>query len=58
MNGYLDSDYVGFANKRKSTFECLFLLAGEEISWMIVKHSVMDVSTMEAKFVTCFEDTI
>ncbi|KAL5573469.1 hypothetical protein UlMin_023066 [Ulmus minor] len=55
---YLDSDYAGCIDKRKSTFSYLFLLAGGAISWKSVKQSVITVSTMEAEFVTCFNATI
>ena len=31
--GYLDSDFAGCVDSRKSTFGYLFMLAGRAISW-------------------------
>ena len=56
--GYTDSDFVGCLDNRKSTFGYLFLLAEEAISWKSVKQSVIVASTMEAKFVACYEAMI
>ncbi|KAF3686058.1 hypothetical protein FXO37_00006 [Capsicum annuum] len=56
--GYSDSDYAGFVDTRKSTFGYLFLLAGGAISWKSVKQYVIDISTMKAEFVICFETTV
>ena len=53
--GYLDSDYVGCSDTRKSTFRYLFLLADGAISWKSGKQSVIATSTMEVEFVACFE---
>jgi len=55
---YIDSNFVGCMDTRKSTFDYVYLLAGGEISWKSVKQSVIVASTMEAEFVTCFEATI
>ncbi|XP_074289175.1 secreted RxLR effector protein 161-like [Silene latifolia] len=56
--GYSDSDYVGGVDSRKSTFGYFFLLPEGAISWKSGKQSVIATSTMEAKFVACFEATI
>ena len=56
--GYSDSDFAGCVDTRKSTFGYLYLLAGGAISWKNAKQSVVAASTMEAKFVACFEATI
>ena len=53
--GYLDSDYANCANPRKSTLDYMFLLAGGAILWKSGKQYVIATSTMEAKFVACFE---
>ena len=53
--GYSDSDYAGCVDTRKSTCGYMYLLAGGAISWKSVKQSVIATSTMEAKFVACFE---
>ncbi|RDX90726.1 hypothetical protein CR513_27378, partial [Mucuna pruriens] len=55
---YSDFNYVRCMDSRKSTFGYIFLLAGEAISWKSAKQFVIVTSTMEAKFVTCFEATI
>ena len=36
----------------------VYLLARGAISWKSVKQTVIDASTMEAKFVACFEVTV
>ena len=56
--GYLDSDYAGCKDTRKSTFGYLFLLADGAISWKSGKQSVIATSTMEAEFIACFEATV
>ncbi|XP_070022428.1 secreted RxLR effector protein 161-like [Nicotiana sylvestris] len=53
--GYLDSDFAGCIDTRKSTFGYLFQLAEGAISWKSAKQSVIATSTMEAEFVACFE---
>ncbi|KAJ8768820.1 hypothetical protein K2173_023724 [Erythroxylum novogranatense] len=55
---YSDSDYAGCIDSRKSTFDYMFLLAGGAVSWKSEKQSVIATSTMEAKFVACFEATV
>ena len=49
MIGYLDSDFTGCVDTRKSTFGYLF-------SWKSAKQ--IAASTMEAEFVACFEATL
>ena len=56
--GYSDSDYVGCADFRKSTFGYMFLLAEGSILWKSGKQSIIAASTMEAEFVACFEATV
>ena len=56
--GYTDSDFAGCLNSRKSTFGYLFLLAEGAISWKSAKQSAIVASTMEAKFVACYEAMI
>ncbi|XP_043710619.1 secreted RxLR effector protein 161-like [Telopea speciosissima] len=55
--GYSDSDFAGCLDSRKSTFGYVFLLAGGTISWKSKKQTCVSTSTMEAKFVACFEAT-
>ncbi|XP_037495379.1 secreted RxLR effector protein 161-like [Jatropha curcas] len=56
--GYSDSDYAGCEDSRKSTFGYLFLLALGAVSWKSGKQSVIATSTVEVKFVACFEATV
>ncbi|XP_057968175.1 secreted RxLR effector protein 161-like [Malania oleifera] len=56
--GYLDSDFVGCVDTRKSTFDYVYLLAGGAISRKSAKQSIIVASNMEAEFVACFEATI
>ncbi|XP_075096199.1 secreted RxLR effector protein 161-like [Nicotiana tabacum] len=56
--GYLNLDFAGCIDTRKSTFGYLFQLAEGAISWKSVKQSVIATSTMEAEFAACFEATI
>ena len=56
--GYLDSDFAGCVDIRKSIFAYLFLLAGGAISWKSANQSIIDASTIEAEFVACFEATV
>nr|KYP32433.1 Retrovirus-related Pol polyprotein from transposon TNT 1-94 [Cajanus cajan] len=56
--GYLDSDFAGCVDSRKSTLGYVFFLAGGAISWKSAKQTVVASSTMEAEFVACFKVTI
>ncbi|XP_070013746.1 secreted RxLR effector protein 161-like [Nicotiana sylvestris] len=56
--GYLDSDFAGCIDTRKSMFGYLFQLAEGAISWKSAKQSVISTFTMEVEFVACFEATI
>ena len=55
---YLDLDFVGCIDSRKSTFGYLFLLGEGAILGKSAKKSIIASSTMEAKFVACFEAII
>ncbi|KAL2237853.1 UNVERIFIED_CONTAM: Retrovirus-related Pol polyprotein from transposon TNT 1-94 [Sesamum indicum] len=56
--GYLDSDYTGCIDTRKSKSGYVFLLAEGVVLWKSGKQSVIATSTMEAEFVACFEATV
>jgi hypothetical protein len=58
VTGYSDSDFAGCIDSRKSTFSYLFMLARGAISWKSAKQTIIASSTMEAKFVPCFEATV
>jgi len=54
---YSDSDFVGCLDDRKSIFGFDFMIAGEAISWKSVKQTLLATSTMEEKYVACYEAT-
>ena len=54
--GYLNSDFAGCVDSHKSTSGYIFILAGGAISWRSVKQTMTATSTMEAEFISCFED--
>ncbi|XP_075658796.1 secreted RxLR effector protein 161-like [Castanea sativa] len=56
--GYSDSNFAGYVDGRKSTFGYLFMLAGGAILWKSSKQTITTTSTMEVKFVACFEATV
>ena len=55
--GYSNADFTGCVNSRKSTSGYIFIMAGGVVSWRSVKQTLIATSTMEAKFVSCFEAT-
>ena len=55
--GYSNADFAGCVNSRKSTSGYIFIMAGGVVSWRSVKQTLIATSTMEAKFVSCFEAT-
>lgn len=54
---YLDEDFAGCLDTRKSTFDYIFLLAGGTVSWKSVKQTFATSSTFDAKYVVCFAAT-
>ena len=55
--GYFDADFAGYVDSHKSTFGYIFIMASGAVSWRSVKQTLIATSTMEAKFVSCFEAT-
>ena len=53
--GYSDSDFVGCLDSRRSTSGYIFMLARGAVSWKSVKQRLIVSSTMEAKFIACYE---
>lgn len=49
--GYVDSDYAGDENDRKSTSGYAFMLGNGAISWASKKQPIVTLSTTEAEFV-------
>ncbi|RVW79280.1 Copia protein [Vitis vinifera] len=55
--GYLDSNFAGCVDSRKSTSGYIFILASGTISWRSVKQTMTATSIMVAEFISCFEVT-
>ena len=49
--GYVDADYAGDLDKRRSTTCYVFTRAGGEISWMSKLQETVALSTTEAKYI-------
>ncbi|XP_074377824.1 secreted RxLR effector protein 161-like [Apium graveolens] len=52
--GYLDSDFGGCKDERKSTSGYVYLLDGGAISWRSTKQTLIASSTMAAEYIACF----
>ncbi|KAH9689341.1 Integrase catalytic domain-containing protein [Citrus sinensis] len=50
VRGYVDSDFAGDLDKRKSTTGYVFTLAGAAISWVSKLQTVVALSTTEAEY--------
>ena len=53
--GYVDSDYAGDLDKRRSTTGYVFTLAGGPISWRSMLQSTVALSTTEAEYMAVTE---
>ncbi len=53
--GYVDSDYAGDLDKRRSTTSYVFTLAGGPISWKSTLQSTVALSTTEAEYMAVAE---
>jgi hypothetical protein len=49
--GYVDSDFAGDLDKRRSTSGYVFTLAGGAISWISKLQNIVALSTTEAEYV-------
>nr|KYP42748.1 Retrovirus-related Pol polyprotein from transposon TNT 1-94 [Cajanus cajan] len=50
VRGYVDSDFAGDLDKRKSTTGYVFTLAGGAVSWLSKLQTVVALSTTEAEY--------
>ncbi|KAH9751503.1 hypothetical protein KPL71_014323 [Citrus sinensis] len=50
VKGYVDSDFAGDLDKRKSTTGYVFTLAGAAVSWVSKLQTVVALSTIEAEY--------
>ena len=55
--GYSDFGYVAYVDDKKSTFYYIFMMDEEVVSWKSVKQTLTTSSTMEPKYVACYEAT-
>ena len=55
LEGFIDSDYAGNKDNRKSTSAYFFLLNGNCISWKVQQQPVVALSTTEAEFMAATE---
>jgi hypothetical protein len=53
--GYMDADFVGYADSQRSTLGYVFTLTSGAISWMSCKQTIAMASTMYAEFIACYE---
>ncbi|XP_059281019.1 secreted RxLR effector protein 161-like [Lycium ferocissimum] len=53
--GYVDSDFVGDLDRRRSTTGYIFTLAGSAISWKATLQSIVVLSTTEVKYMAAAE---
>eukprot|EP00253_Pinus_taeda_P021368 PITA_21368 len=51
VSRYVDSDFAGDLDKRRSTSEYVFTLAGGAISWMSKLQNIVTLSTTEAEYI-------
>ncbi|XP_073220240.1 secreted RxLR effector protein 161-like [Cicer arietinum] len=51
IKGYVDSDYAGNMDARKSIFGYVFTLYGTDVSWRAVTQSVVALSTTQVEFI-------
>ena len=47
--GYVDSDFVGDVDSRKSTTGYVFILGNRAVSWVSRLQKIISLSTIEAK---------
>jgi hypothetical protein len=51
LEGYVDSDFAGDKDDRKSTSGMVFMLGGGAVSWGNKKQSTVSCSTTEAEYI-------
>ncbi|KAF2321135.1 hypothetical protein GH714_034372 [Hevea brasiliensis] len=52
---YVDSDFTGDLDKRKSLIGYLFTLSGSAISWKATLQAIVALSTIEAEYMALVE---
>ena len=57
LEGYVDSDFTGEVDHRRSTTGYVFTMAGTAISWMSQLQKIVTISTTEAEYVAVTESS-
>ena len=52
IRGFVDADWAGDLDQRRSTSGYVFNLFGGAVSWMSKKQSIVALSTIESKYMT------
>ena len=55
LQGYVDADFAGDIDSRKSTTEFVFTLGGTAISWVSNLQKIVTLSTTKTEYVTATE---
>ena len=55
LQGYVDADFTGDIDSRKSTTKFVFTLGGTTISWASNLQKIVTLSTTEAEYVATTE---
>ena len=55
LQGYVDANFVGDIDSRKSTTRFFFTLGGTAISWASNLQKIVTLSTTEAEYVAATE---
>ena len=55
IKGFVDSDYAGCVDTRRSTTSWIYTFAGSAISWRSVLQDCTSISTTEAEYVAASE---
>lgn len=55
VTGYVDSDFAGNVDTRKSLSDLIFTIFGGAISWKSSLQSVVALSTIDAEFIAATE---
>jgi hypothetical protein len=55
LMGFVDSDFAGCEDSRKSTTGWVFTLAGGPVSWSSQRQKTVATSTMDAEYIACAE---
>ncbi|XP_040989586.1 secreted RxLR effector protein 161-like [Juglans microcarpa x Juglans regia] len=56
VTGYVGSDYAGDLDKRRSTTEYVFTMAGGPVSWRSILQSTIALSSTEVEYMVVTED--